>query len=92
MVHQITCVLAQDYFAHVHNLSASCQINWKIPEQVSRGAPNISHILMFYWFEPVLYLYPASKYPETFERPRFFVSFADNLGNNALSLTGSLCK
>ncbi len=29
--------LAQDYLAHVHNLSANRQINWKIPEQVSRG-------------------------------------------------------
>jgi hypothetical protein len=27
--------LAQDYLAHVHNLSANSQINWKIPEQVS---------------------------------------------------------
>jgi hypothetical protein len=48
--------LAQDYLAHVHNLSANRQINWKTPEQVSRaprGAPDISHIPMFDWFEPV---------------------------------------
>jgi hypothetical protein len=29
--------LAQDYLAHVHNLWANRQLNWKIPEQVSRG-------------------------------------------------------
>jgi hypothetical protein len=29
--------LAQDYLTHNHNLSANRQINWKIPEQVSRG-------------------------------------------------------
>jgi hypothetical protein len=29
--------LAQDYLAHVYNVSANCQLNWKIPEQVSRG-------------------------------------------------------
>jgi hypothetical protein len=29
--------LAQDYLAHVHNLKANRQLNWKIPEQVSRG-------------------------------------------------------
>jgi hypothetical protein len=29
--------LSQDYLAHVHNLSANRQLNWKIPEQVSRG-------------------------------------------------------
>jgi len=36
--------LAQDYLAHVHNLSANRQINWKIPEQVSRGDHQISPI------------------------------------------------
>jgi hypothetical protein len=29
--------LAQDYLAHVHNLSVNRQLNWRIPEQVSRG-------------------------------------------------------
>jgi hypothetical protein len=53
--------LAQDYLSHVHNLSTNRQLNWKIPEQVSRGGtPDISHILMFYWFESVLYLDPVS--------------------------------
>jgi hypothetical protein len=49
---------------HVHNLSANRQLNLKIPEQVSRGgaAPDISHILMFHWFEPVLYLDTVSKF------------------------------
>jgi hypothetical protein len=36
---------------------------------------------MFYWFEPVLYLDPFSKFPETTERPGYFVGFADNVGN-----------
>jgi hypothetical protein len=44
------------------------------------GTPDISHILMFYWFEPVLYLDPVSKFrfPETTERPGYFIGFADN--------------
>jgi hypothetical protein len=29
--------LAQDYLSYVDNLSANRQLNWKIPEQVSRG-------------------------------------------------------
>jgi hypothetical protein len=29
--------LAQDYLSHVHNLIENRQLNWKIPEQVSRG-------------------------------------------------------
>jgi hypothetical protein len=76
--------LAQDYLVHIHHLSVNRQINWKIPEQVSRGprgTPNMSHMLMFYWFEPVLFLDPVSKFPETTERPGHFVGFADNIGD-----------
>jgi hypothetical protein len=29
--------LVQDYLAHVHDLNENLQLNWKIPEQVSRG-------------------------------------------------------
>jgi hypothetical protein len=38
---------------------------------------------MFYWFEPVLYLDPASKFhfSETTERHGYFVGFADNVGD-----------
>jgi hypothetical protein len=75
--------LAQDYIAHVHKLSANRQLNWKIPEQVSSGGTSdISHILMYYWFESVLYLDPVSKFrfSETTERPGYFVGFADNVG------------
>jgi hypothetical protein len=60
--------LPQGYLSHVHKLSANRQLNWKIPEQVSRvrrgetpNTPDISNILMFYWFEPVLYLDPDSQ-------------------------------
>jgi hypothetical protein len=81
--------LAQDYLAHVHNLSENCQLNWKILKQVPGGTPDISHILMFYWFEPVLYLDPVSKFPETTERPGYFVGFADNVGD---SLTFKILK
>jgi hypothetical protein len=76
--------LAQDYLSHVHNLSANRQLNWKIPEQVSRGGtPDISHILMFYWFEPVLYLDPVSNF--VFQKPQKglnkFLVFAYNVGD-----------
>jgi hypothetical protein len=46
-----------------------------------RGTPDISHILMFYWFEHVLYLDPISNFPETTENPGYFVGFADNVGD-----------
>jgi hypothetical protein len=75
--------LAQDYLAYIHNLSANRQLNWKIPEQVSKGEGtlDISHILMFYLFEPVLYLDPVSKFQfsETTERTGYFLGYADNI-------------
>jgi hypothetical protein len=44
---------------------------------------DICHFLMFYSFEPVLYLDPVSKfqYPETTEGPGYFIGFADNVGD-----------
>jgi hypothetical protein len=76
--------LSQDYLAHVHNLSANRQINFQITQKVSRnprGTPDICHIVMLYWFEPVLYLDPVAKFPETTEKPGFYVGFADNVGD-----------
>jgi len=43
--------------------------------------PDISRILMFYWFEYVLYLYQVSKFPETTKKPGYLVAFADNVGD-----------
>jgi hypothetical protein len=36
---------------------------------------------MFYWFEPVLYSDLVSIFPETTERPGYFVEFADTVGD-----------
>jgi hypothetical protein len=36
---------------------------------------------MFYWFEPVLYLDPVSKFPETTEMPGYFVGRANDFGD-----------
>jgi hypothetical protein len=51
---------AQEYLVHEHNLCANRHVIWQIPQQVSNGeggaTPDISHVLMFCWFELVLYL------------------------------------
>jgi hypothetical protein len=76
--------LLLNYSSHAHDLSTNRQLNLEIPEQVSRGVtPDISHILMFYWFEPVLYLDQISnfQFSETTERSGYFVGFADNVGD-----------
>ena len=74
--------LAQQYLADVHNVCAHPLLQWNTPDQVAGGdTPDISHILMFYWFEPVLYLDPAISFPESKEMPGYFVGFAHNVGD-----------
>jgi hypothetical protein len=55
--------LAQDYLAHAHNLSTNLYFNWKYQNRYQRGGtPDISHIIMFYWFEPEQYLDSVSEF------------------------------
>jgi hypothetical protein len=44
------------------------------------GTVDIFHMLMIYCLEPVMYLDPISTFPETIEKPEYFVGFADNVG------------
>jgi hypothetical protein len=55
----------------------------KFQSRYQGGTQDIFFILMFYWFEPVLYLDPVSKFqfPETTERPAYLVGFVDNVGD-----------
>jgi hypothetical protein len=55
--------LAQDYLANVHSSIQIVNSTGKYQNRYQGGGkPDISHILMFYWFEPVLYLNPVSKF------------------------------
>ena len=74
--------LCHQYLVDIYNVCAHPQLNWKIPAQVAGGdTPDISHILCFYWMEPVLYLDPNEKFPASKEKPGFFVGFADCVGD-----------
>ena len=42
---------------------------------------DISPLLQFSWFQPVLYLDPDAKWPESKEKPGHFVGFANNCGD-----------
>jgi hypothetical protein len=66
--------------------SSKCKSSTKLENSrtgIKGGTPDKSHILMFYWFEPVFYLDKVSKfqYLETTERPGHFAGFADNVGD-----------
>ena len=74
--------LCQKYLCEVHNHCAHPQNDWKSPYQVSRGdTPDISHLLQFYWYEPVLYKDTDPKYPDSKELPGHFVGIAKNTGD-----------
>jgi hypothetical protein len=45
------------------------------------GRSDISNVLLFCWFELVLYLNPVAKFPEPIESPGHFVGFADNVAH-----------
>ena len=77
-----TWFLCHQYLAKLHNMCANPSINYKIPHQMARGeTPDISHLLLFYWFQPVLYLDPEATFPETKEKAGYFVGFADGSGD-----------
>ena len=74
--------LCQEYCVEIYNHTANPSINWKLPLKERDGdTKDISHILMFYWYEPVLYYDKDSSYPESKELPGYFVGFANNIGD-----------
>ena len=74
--------LAQQYIADVHYVSAHPLLNWLTPAHVVGGdTPDISHILMFYFYQPVWYLDPTTSFPESKEKKGRFVGFAPNVGD-----------
>ena len=71
-----------EYIAAVHECCANEHLNWETPIQKSgEGTPDISHIMQFYWYEPVLYYNPDTSFPETKEEPGYFVGFGENVGD-----------
>ena len=74
--------LCHQYICAVHDCCANEHLNWATPLQFSTGdTPDISHILQFRWYEPVLYLDPTTSHPRTKEEPGFFVGFGENVGD-----------
>ena len=64
--------LAHRYVADVYNVTSHKLLKWQTPAQVQGGdTPDISHVLAHYWFEPVLYLDPKAKFPQTQEKPGY---------------------
>ena len=61
--------LCHEYIKEVINTVANTNNNYLIPNQVSGDTVDISLILKFYWYQPVLYLDPTCNFPESKEKP-----------------------
>jgi hypothetical protein len=65
-----------------------CELSTQLENSRTGPIRHFSHP-DFYWFEPVLYIHPVSKFPKTTERPGYFVGFDDNVED---SLTFKVMK
>ena len=52
------------YVCFVTNFTASASLNWRTPMEVLTGStPNISHLLLFAWWDPIYYKLDDSSFP-----------------------------
>ena len=62
--------LSLQYVVYLLNHLAVKSFHWWTPIEVSTGnTPDISNLLQFHWYQPVLYLDPSSSYPTSKEKP-----------------------
>jgi len=76
-------LLCFEYICEVSNNMTDPNNDWKIPNEVAgQGTVDISHLLAFYFYQPVLYLDSDEKFPESTEKPGWFVGFSKNIGDH----------
>ncbi|MEL6846675.1 MAG: hypothetical protein AAFP02_26005, partial [Bacteroidota bacterium] len=84
-------LLATLYVIFILNITSTPELHGRTPYEAKYGkTPDISHVFMFTFYEPVYYAtddrlsYAKKvKYPsDTHERKGFFVGFAESIGNH----------
>ena len=64
------------------NRIACKSLGWRTPVEAAFGdTPDISDLLCFSFYEPVLYHDEGAKFPDSKEKPGRFVGFAPNVGD-----------
>jgi hypothetical protein len=75
-------LLCLQYLCYLFNHMSNKSLHWKAPLQVTGAARDISILLMFTFYEPVVYTWYECKFPsESTEEKGFFVSFSDTVGD-----------
>jgi len=77
-----TWLLACQYLADIHNITADETLEWKTPwEKCKMETPDISTYLQFKCWECVYYLDPGGKFPSTKQQAARWVGIMHNVGD-----------
>ena len=75
-------LLALEYFAYIHNRLSNDLLDGKTPYAMRWGeTPDISPLLNFTFYQKVLYLESAQKFPATRELPGYWVGIEEHVGD-----------
>ena len=75
-------LLALRYACYILNMIAHKTLDGKKPMEIAGGVtPDISSLLIFVWYEPVLYNVHEILFPKSKEKYGYFIGIADNVGD-----------
>lgn len=71
-----------EYLAAIHNILADESLDWMVPHTKRTGQRvDISAFLHFKFWQKVLFLDQSSSFPDTKERPGYWLGVAENIGD-----------
>ena len=75
-------LLALKYAFYILNRIAHKTLEEKTPMEIAGGVtPDISRLLIFVWYEPVLYHVHEMSFPKSKEKYGYFVGISENVGD-----------
>jgi hypothetical protein len=79
---KVMWLLCMMYVVFLLNHLAHEKINWRTPIEAAFGVtPDVSALLCFQFYEPVVYFQPDASFPGSKEKFGRFVGFAENVGD-----------
>ena len=74
--------LCMQHAADIINHISHVNLKHKTPHEVMYGVtPNISSLIQFHWYQPVLYFQKNNPFPESKEKIGYFIGVARNVGD-----------
>jgi hypothetical protein len=73
---------AAQYLADIHNMTSDETLDWKTPRSLRQGTQtDISQLVQFQFWEPIVYLDTEEQFPSTKEKPGRWLGIAHNVGD-----------